>query len=209
MAWRTPITSAVLTCDANFECFLDSAGSPLIIRPNPREIVHFVFTIASEVGETDDLDWQVLAGHRIINNGIIPAGGVTDASNIGLAAGDSESDDFYMGMYFLMTSGGEIGDMRLIADYDETGGAEERLVILEAALTGAPTALETYDIYHLSQATDGSGTITAETTLTEALPQNAEFATSGYSTLIPRAKSSGSTDAHLALCTFAIDGVDA
>ena len=209
MSWRTATTSALLTTDAAFEMFVHTDGSPVIIFPKPREVLHFVFSIASEVGEVDTLDWQVLGGNRIIKDGILPQV-AESTSALGIAIADQQgNDDYYMGMYFNMTSGGEIGDLRVIADYDDAGGAAAALVTLEAALTGTPSAAETYSIYHLSEIVDGSGSITSETALTEALPQNAEFGASGYPCLIPRVKAGGGTDAHIALLTYTRDGVDA
>ena len=203
MAWKTPVTSLAVTCDAAYECLLSAADTPIIIEADPREVAHFVFSIGSEVGETDTLDWQVLGGHRIIQGSALSDS--TDASNIDLAVADAQADDYYMGMYLMMTSGGEQGELRLIGDYVNS----TNLAILVTALSGTPSAGETYDIYHLSQVVDGSGSITSETTLTEALPQNAEFGASGYPVLIPRVKAGGGTDAHLAYMTYALDGVAA
>ncbi len=68
MSWRAPVVSAVLTVDNFYEPFLDSAGEPIIIRPKPREVVHFTFDIGS-AGNTDTLDWEVLGGNRIVTGG--------------------------------------------------------------------------------------------------------------------------------------------
>jgi hypothetical protein len=189
--------------------FLDTDGNPIIIFLKPREVVHFVFTIASEVGETDTLDWQVLGGNRLIKDNVMAS--VTDSSNIGMTASTAmtQADNYWLGQYFNPTSGDEIGDLRLITAYDVADGASAELITLQAALSGTPTVGETASIYHLSQIVDGSGNITSETVQTEALPQNAEFGASGYPVLIPRAKSGGATDAHIALLTYTIDGVDA
>ena len=203
MAWRAPVTSERLdlSSDGVWRPFVDSDGNAIILFPKPREVVHFVFSIASEVAETTDLDWQVLGGNRIIVSSAL--GTVADASNMDLASGDSQPNDYYMGMYLNMVSGGEIADLGLIGDYVNSTDA----IVLVSALSGVPTIGELYDIYHLSEIADGSGSITAETTLTEALPQNDEFGASGYPVLIPRAKTT--TDNHIALMTYTIDGVDA
>ena len=203
MAWRAPVTSALLTCDANYEMFLDTSGNPIILFPKPREVIHFVFTIASEIGEVDTLDWQVLGGNRIINDSALSA--VTDAFNVDCAVADNQANDYYMGMYLNMSNGGEAGELRLIGDY----ATATNLLTFVTALSGTPDAGELYDIYHLSEVVDGFGSITSATTLTEALPQNAEFGASGYPCLIPRVKAGGGTDAHIALLTYSIDGVDA
>ncbi len=289
--WATPVTSALLTCDNFYEAF-DDGTNAIVIFPNPREICQFTFSIASEVGEVDNLDWQILGGNRIINNGasgtvvasptfvdgdvdvgddhvtfgaahsllttgdgpfqltttgVLPAGLAlatnywlivdstvnisfgstlanamagtevtisgaagtgthtlnTGAVTIDVAAGDNEANDFYMGMHFLMTSGGELKDIREIADYVSSTDA----LTLLRALSGTPTAAETYDIFNMGEV--DSGTITAETTLTEDLNQKALVAVSGYPCLIARARSTGSTDAHIALMTYTLDNVSA
>ncbi len=66
MAWRTPVLSAVKTVDNFYEPFLDSSGDPIIIRPKPREVVHYTINIDT-AGSTDTLDWECLVGNRIIN----------------------------------------------------------------------------------------------------------------------------------------------
>ncbi len=198
--WASPVTSALLTCDANYEAFHDGSAA-IVIFPNPREICQFTFSIASEVGEVDDLEWQILGGNRIINYGI--TGTIGSTTVIDLAAGDSEADDFYMGMHFLMTSGGELKDLREIVDSVNSTDA----VTLIRALSGTPTITETYDIFNMGEV--DQGTITAETTLTEDLTQKALVAVSGYPCLIARARSTGGTDAHIALMTYTLDNVSA
>lgn len=203
MAWRAPITSAILTTDANYEMFLDTSSNPIIIFPKPREVIHFVFSIAGEVGTTDTADWEVLGGNRIITDSA--TGTITSDTIIDLAAGDNQANDFYLGMYFNMTSGGEIADLRAIDNYVSSTDA----ATLIRALSGTPTLGETYSIYHLSQTVDGSGSITAVSPLVDNTPGNDEFGASGYPVLIPRGRASAGNDAHPMLLTYTIDGVDA
>ena len=198
MAWGSVTTSALLTCDANFEAF-DDGTNAIVLSLNPRELVDLVFSIASEIGEADDLEIQILGGSRIINNGI--TGTITSDTVIDLAAGDNEADDFYMGMYFLMTTGGEIKDVREIVDYVSSTDA----ATLVRALSGTPTITETYDIFHMRAI--AQFIITAETTLTEDLPQNAGVTISGVPFVIARARATAGTDAHIALMTYRKDGV--
>ncbi|KKN79579.1 hypothetical protein LCGC14_0337830 [marine sediment metagenome] len=198
MAWGTATTSALLTTDANFEAF-DDGTNAIVLSLNPRELVDLVFSIASEIGEADDLEIQILGGSRIINNGI--TGTITSDTVIDLAAGDNEANDFYMGMYFLMTTGGEIKDVREIVDYVSSTDA----ATLVRALSGTPTITETYDIFHMRAI--AQFIITAETVLTEDLPQNAGVTISGVPFVIARARSTGATDAHIALMTYRVDGV--
>ncbi len=202
MAWASPVTSARLTVngDGFYEAFHDGTNV-IVIQPNPREICQFTFSIASEVGEADNLDWQILGGHRIIQNGI--SGTITSTTVFDVAAADNQADDYYMGMFWRFTSGGETADLREIENYVSSTDA----VTVVRALSGTPTITETYDIYHLGEV--DSGTITAETTLTEDLAQHALVAVSGYPLLIARARATGSTDTHIALMTYALDGVSA
>lgn len=76
MAWRAPVVSAVLTADNFYEPFLDSSGEPIIIRPKPREVVHFTFSVDT-AGATDTMDWEILGGNRIVEG---PSGGLDSVS---------------------------------------------------------------------------------------------------------------------------------
>ena len=211
MSWRAPVISAPLAILAPYEVFLDTDGNPLIIQLKPREVVHMVFNLITELA-TDTGDWQVLGGHRIIKDGVLPQA-ATGTTTMGLAAGDyatpADVDDYYNGCMFIMKSGGEIADLRMIVEYDASGGTEEGFITLDAALGGTPAISETYDIYRVAPIPDGSGSITGTTSMDETDPQWDEFGASGYEFLIPRAKRSGSTDAHKMIFTYAIDGVDA
>lgn len=199
MAWGTHTASALLTTDANFEAFNDGTNA-IVLSPNPRELVSFNFSIASEVGETDDLEIQILGGQQLITNSA--TGTITSSSVIDFAAGDNEANDYYMGMYFLMTSGGETADLREISDYVSATDA----ATLVRALSGTPTIGETYSVFHMHPISQFI--ITAETALTEDLPQNGGIQVVGYPRLIARARSTGATDAHVALMSYALDGVN-
>ncbi len=199
MARSSVVESELLTCDANFEAFAD-ATKAIIISPSPRELVSFTFSIASEVGEVDDLEIQILAGQLITTGNGLDA--VTSATVMDLdTAADSEANDYYMGMYFNMTTGGELKDVREIADYTNS---DDRIT-LARALSGTPSAAETYDIYHMSVMSQFI--IIAEIDLTEDLPQNARIDVLGPAKLIARARSTGGTDAHIALMSYQLDGV--
>lgn len=201
MAWATFVSSELLTCDANFEAF-DDGTNAIVITLNPHELLAMAFSIASEVGETDDLEIQILGGSRITTGNGLDA--VTSATVMDLdTAADSEADDYYMGMYFLMTSGGEVADLREVSDYTN---ANDRIT-LARALSGTPSAAETYDIFHMSAI--AQFLVIAETVLTEDLPQNATITVSGYEYIIARARATGATDAHAALMTYQKDGVSA
>ena len=92
MSWDSPISSALLTTDANFEAFHDGT-SAIAIALEPYEVATFVFSIASEVGETDGLEWQILGGHRIIQDSAM--GTVGSTTVIDVAVADNQSNDYY------------------------------------------------------------------------------------------------------------------
>ncbi len=204
MAWSTPISSALLTTDANFEAFHDSSDA-IVITLNPRELLDLNFTIASQVGEADDLEIQVLGGNRVVDGSAVVAN--TTDTLIGIAVADTELDDYYMGMYLGMTTGGETKDIREISDYDKTGGTTEDQCTLVRALTGTPTVAETCSIYHMRAI--AQFLITAETTLTEDLPQNSGVTVMGFPYIIVRARATAGVDAHIALMTYTKDQVSA
>lgn len=203
MAWAAFVSSELLTCDANFEAFHDGTDA-IVISLNPRELLDMNFTIASEVGEADDLEIQILGGARVVSASAILASS-TDTL-IGLAAGDTEADDYYMGMYLNMTQGGETKDLREIADYDKTGGTVEDQCTLVRALSGTPSTAEQCSIYHMRAISQFI--ITAETVLTEDLPQNSGVTVMGFPFIIARARSTGGTNAHIALMTYTKDNVN-
>ena len=297
MSWRTPVVSAALTVDAFYEPFLDSSGNIIIIRPKPREVVHFVFS-AGTAGAMNTFDWEVLVGNRIVTGGDLDAIGAnltfvssdvddgdnhvtfgaahsiftagdgpftlttTDTLPDGLSAAtnywlsipstvnvrfsttqalalagtdetistgsgagthtlvppgsmdlnldtvrDTQADDYYNEMYIVMTSGLAIEELRLIANFANSGDQAELL----HSTVGLCAAGDTYDIYHLSRVVDGNASITTvvATGPVEASPQNDEFGLSGYPVLIPRARASGGTDAHKIIMSYTVDGVDA
>ena len=120
---------------------------------------------------------------------------------------DTQADDYYNEMYICFTSGLAADELRLIANFANSGDQAELL----HSTDGVAAATDTYDIYSLSRIIDGSNSITtvAATVPVEASPMNDEFGASGYPVLIPRARASGGTDAHKVIMAYTIDGVDA
>ncbi len=202
MAWATFVSSELLTCDANFEAFHDGTDA-LVLTLNPRELMTMMFSIASEVGETDDLEIQILGGTRVVSGSVTQT--ITSTTVLEMADADDEAADYYMGMYFRMTTGGEVADVREISDMTTSGGTPT--VTLVRALSGTPTAGETCDVFHMAKISQFI--ITAETTLTEDLPQNATVTVQGYQYIIARARATSNNDAHIALMTYQKDGVNA
>lgn len=201
MAWASATQSELLTTDANWEAFHDGS-SAIVIALNPYEVASFIFGISSLIGETDNLEWQILGGHRVSNG--LATGTIGSTTVLDLHATDAaEANDYWVGQYFVMTSGGETKDVREIIDFVSSTEA----ATLVRALSGTPTETETYAIYAMSEI--ASGSITSETTLTEDLPQNAASTVSGYPFLIARARATGGTDAHIALMTYSVNNVSA
>lgn len=299
MAWRAPIISAALTVDNFYEPFLDSSGNTIIIRPKPREVVHFVFSVDT-AGATDTLDWEVLGGNRIVQrdtdgldgigtnstfvgadvddgdnhvtfgsvhgvystgdgpytlttSGVLPDGLGTGTNyflvvdstvnisfstsranaladsvitiSTGSSSGthtlvppgtidvnlnttnDTQADDYYNEMFLHFTSGSASQEFRMIAGFANTGDQAELL----HSTAGVCASSDLYDIYHMARIVDGFDSITTLATDApiEATHQADEFGASGYPVLIPRARASGGTDAHLVYMSYTIDGVDA
>jgi hypothetical protein len=202
MAWDTFVSSELLTCDANFEMFHDGTTG-IVIQLTPRELLDLNFTIASEVGETDDLEIQILGGNRVVNNSVSQT--ITSTTVFEIADADDEAADYYMGMYALFTTGGEIKDLREISDMTTSTGTPTITVV--RALSGTPSAGETVDIFHMRPISQF--TIAAETALTEDLPQNSGVTVMGFPFIIARARSTAGNDAHIALMTYTKDGVSA
>lgn len=202
MVWASAISSELLTCDANFEAFHDGTDA-IVISLNPRELLDLNFTIASEIGEADNLEIQILGGNRVVNNSVSQT--ITSTTVFEIADANNEVADYYMGMYARFTTGGELKDVREISDMTTSAGTPTLTVV--RALSGTPSAGETVDIFHMRPISQFI--ITAETVLTEDLPQNSGVTVMGYPFIIARARSTGGTDAHIALMTYTKDGVSA
>lgn len=147
MAWAGTVISEDLAADGNFEAFTTS-GAAIFITLNPRELLALVINTDWDGAGTDELEVQVLAGHQI-SSGNTPDV-VTDASNISLDSGagfpDAQvADDDLTGRYFVMTTGGEIAEVRLIT----SSVASTDAIVLDHALGAAPETTETYDLYSL------------------------------------------------------------
>ncbi len=201
MVFGTFTESAFLTVDAAYEFFLEGSNA-LVLTLNPRETATFAFNVDAP-GITDDLEIEVLQGHRIsTGNGL---DGSTSSSDLELdtAADGFATDDDMNGLFIVMTSGDEQGEGRLIVD----SVAADDGVNLFAALSAAPSATETYDLYRLSAVYNFK--IDPQTTITDDLPNNARVtvdAADGQFVLV-RARADGVTDAHRVQMSYQVDGV--
>lgn len=200
MAFSTVTTSGFLTCDANYE-FITDGTDAIAIQLTPRETVTFAFNFDA-AGTTDDLDIQVLQGHQLsTGNGL---DGATSSSDLELdtAADGFSTDDDMNGLFIVMTSGGEQGEGKLITD----SVAADDGVNLASALTGAPSATETYDLWRLAAVYEFQ---LDSATPTDDIPHHARVtcdAADGEYVLV-RARATGATDAHRVRFSYQTDNV--
>ena len=223
MAFGSRVESAFLTCDANYE-FITDGTDAIAIQLNPREAVTLVFNFDA-AGTTDDLDIQVLQGNlestgngldgttddldiQVLQGNLESTGngldGATGADDLELdtAADGFSTDDDMNGKFIIMTSGDEQGEGKLITD----SVASDDGVNLENALTGTPSASETYDLYNLGAVYEFQ---LDSATQTSDIMHNARVtvdAADGEWVLV-RARATGSTDAHRVQMSYQKDGV--
>ena len=199
MAFGTFTELAYVTVDADFEAFQESGVAAVIVL-NPRETVSLRFAVDAD-GTTDDIIIQVLQGHRI-NNGKDLAS-ATDASNVELDATDGIAiDDDEIGTYFAMTSGGEAGELRLVTD----SASSDDGIVLDHALSGTPSAAETYARYNLKPfliKMDLSAAVDEDNTHNKGITVDA---VNGQYVLVS-VKATGVTDAHRIRMSYQVDGV--
>lgn len=201
MAWGAMTESAFLTLDAAFE-FLEASGggTAIVLALNPGETATLNFN-ADAAGTTDDIEIEVLQGHLLsTGNGL---DGATSASDLELdtAADAIATDDDLNGTYIIMTSGGEAGEGRLIID----SVAADDGVNLSHALSGTPSAAETYDRYRFAPY---RFTMDPQTTISSDAQNNAgitvDAANGQYVAVVARA--TGATDAHRIQMSYQVDG---
>ncbi len=189
MAWGSMVESAILPVDAAFEFFTDGTDA-IVLELNPQETVTFFFNVDA-AGTADDLEIEILQGHRISNgNGLDGATGADDLE-LDTVAEAFSSDDDLNGTYIIMTSGDEQGQGRLIID----SVAADDGVNLSHALTGTPSAAETYDRYRFSPfrfLMDPQTTISSDAQNNDGIAVSA--ANGRYVAVVARAD--GGTDAH-------------
>lgn len=202
MAWVSPVTSASLTVDADWEAFQLTGGGEALISLNPRELVTIHINL-NAVGTTDDFDWRILGGTKEGAQG--DWDNVTDASNLDLetAVHPMTTDDEFAGLYVVPANGGEDGEWRLITASTQVDDG----ITVDHAFTGTPTAGELYDIYRMGILQEGI--IVPLTTPTVANPQTMITTILGYEFVVVLGKRTGSTDAHIAYMTSQKDGVSA
>ena len=199
MAWGSFTESVFLTVDAAFE-FITDGTDAIVLALNPRETVTFRFNVDA-AGTTDDLEIEVLQGHRI-NNGF-DLDGVTSTSDVELmtASDPIAVDDDLNGTYIIFTSGNAQGEGRLIID----SVASDDGVNLSHAGTLA-TAADTYARYRFNPfrfTMDPQTTLSSDAQNNDGITVNA--ANGQYVAVVARA--TGGTDAHRVQMSYQVDGV--
>lgn len=147
MAWAGTVISEDLAPDGIFEAFTTS-GAAIFITLNPRELLSLTINTDWDGAGTDELEIQVLGGHQISSGNTPDAVNSASALELDTAAGfpDAQAnDDDLTGRYFVMTTGDETAEVRLII----SSQASDDEVTLDHVLTGSPETSETYDLYSL------------------------------------------------------------
>jgi hypothetical protein len=170
------------------------------VQLNARELATLHINL-NAVGTTDNFEWRLLAGTKHGAQGDWDA--VTDASNLDLetAVHPTTTDDEFAGMYVVAANGGEAGELRLITASTATDDG----ITVDHAFSGTPSAGELYDLYKFT--IWDQGIIVPLTTPTVANPQHAGTSIMGPDYFVMLGRSAGATDAHIAYCTYQLDGV--
>jgi hypothetical protein len=200
MAFDAFATSAILTVDDDFEFFTDGTDA-IVLQLTPRETGKLNFVVDA-AGTTDDLEIEVLQGHRISTGNALDGATGADDLELDTAADGFTTDDDMNGKFIVMTSGDEQGEGKLIVD----SAAADDGVNLENALSGTPSAAEGYDLY---QADAQRFTMDPQTTITDDAQNNAGIAISAVNGefVLVRARADGGTDAHRVTLTYQLDAV--
>lgn len=199
MAWGTFTESAILTVDDSFE-FITDGTDAIVLALNPRETATFLFNVDAP-GTTDDLEIEILQGHRI-NNGF-DLDGVTSTSDVELmtASDPIAADGDLDGTYIIFTSGNAQGEGRLIV----ASVASDDGVNLSHAGTLAAAA-DTYARYRFSAfrfTMDPQSTVDSDNQNNDGITVHA--ANGQYVAVVARA--TGATNAHRVQMSYQVDGV--
>lgn len=203
MAWAGTVISEDLAADGNFEAFTMS-GAAIFITLNPRELLSAVINTDWDGAGTDELEVQVLAGHQISSGNTPDAVNSTTTIELDTAAGAPDAqtaDDDLTGRYFVMTTGGEIAEVRLIV----SSQASDDEVTLDHALTGSPETSETYNLYSLAVVDQF---LIGLADPAEDVNMAASISVMGYPVVLVMARVTGTpTNAPTCRLTYDLDGV--
>ena len=202
IAWGTWTEAEPLTVDANYEFMEESGGGTAIVpTPGAFDFISFFFRVDHAGTPTDDVEIQIVGGHQVsTGNGL---DSVTDASNLELDSAAETwftADDDANGRHIIMTSGGEAGEGRLITD----SAVADHGVVLDHALSGAPSTAETYDLYDFAVAMALSIAIA---TPAEDEPNTASLQIRGFPYVAVKVRASGATDAHRVFMSYRLGTV--
>lgn len=201
IAWGTWTQAEVLTVDANYEFLKDSAGTDaIVLAPGAFDYIDFFFRVDVAGTPTDDVEIQIVGGHRVsTGNGLDGATGAADLELDTAADGFSVDDDMN-GRHIIMTSGGEQGEGRLITD----SVAADDGVNLSHALSGTPSATETYDLYDFAVA---MALTIATATAAEDEPNTADAMIRGKPYVAVKVRADGATDSHRVFMSYRLGTV--
>lgn len=200
MSFGVVSLSDFLTLDGSFEFFIESSDAIVLVL-NPRETASLEFNVDA-AGTTDDVEIQIVQGQRIKNGDGLDAVTSATVMDLDTAADPIAADDNLNGTWFVMTSGDEQGEGRLIID---STAANDRIT-LDHALSGTPSAAETYARYRASTyrfLIDMSAAIAEDNTHSDGVTVSA---VNGQYVLIS-ARATGGTDAHRVRVSYQVDGV--
>lgn len=199
MAFGTVTLSDVVTVDADFEAF-QASGAAIAVQLAFGESVSLVFNVDS-AGTTDDVEIEILTGHRVVNGLGLDGAGSATSLNLNTVSDAIATDDDLNGTYIVMTSGGEAGEFRLITDSAAAGDA----VTLDHALSGTPSAAETYARYRMGAYVV---TIRCDTAISEDARHSGEVTVDWRAGewVVARVRRNGSTNAHRVRMSYQVDG---
>ncbi len=202
MAWAGTVISEDLAVDQSFEAFTTS-GAAIFITLNPRELLSLTINTDWDGAGTDELEIQVLGGHQISSGNTPDAVNTASTIELDTAAGAPDAqtaDDDLTGRYFVMTTGGEIAEVRLIV----SSQASDDEVTLDHALSGSPLTSETYDLYSLAVI---SQFLIDLADPAEDVNMAAPLVVMGYPVVLVMARVTGATNSPTARLTYDKDGV--
>lgn len=199
MAFGTVTKASPLTLDGNFE-FITDGTDAIAIQLAFGETVSFNFNVDA-AGTTDNVEIEIIQGHRVATGLGLDGAASGTSLDLNTASDAIANDDDLNSTFLVMTSGGERGEGRTITNSVATGDT----VTLDHALSGTPSASETYDRY---VANPVKLTIDMSAAVAENNMHSKRFVTSWSSGewVLVRVRASGATDAHRINMTYQKDG---
>ncbi len=201
MAFDGVLQAAPLTLGSTAKFLKLAAGTDAVaIQLAFGETVSFQFNVDS-AGTTDNVEIEILQGHRIKTGLGLDAASSTTSLDLNTASDPITVDDDLNSTFIVMTSGDERGEGAVITDSTD---ADDRVTIAPA-LSGTPSASETYDRY-IAQPTKRTIVMTAAVSSTNlhALRHTTSWASGEW--VLVRARATGATNAHRLNMSYQTDG---